>query len=551
MYREIGENMSLDSFINKLSGLISNKAQENNKKIANQMSNPFNTGLDASVFSGANLDDFKAKIAEGMNLSTSDSIFYESINSAGVEDMFKYFDKDNNGVIEEDEIKEASSIDGNDKSFSMSDLNFATTSMQYQKIYDDYEKLLAEFKAQEAQAAQNSAGTAQYSAPQSSGYSPNYVSNAANTVAQAQKEPDSKEQLDKIVNEELPKLREEREEIIQKAQEEIDKKNEELDEVLEENEKELGELGENYTKTQDEIEKCDEKIDEYNTKISDSQTNLQSYQGELANLEGEYGALQTDTKDEKVNSANKQRKSELEGQIKDLKEKISKEEETIKDYQEKIKEQETIKAQKQDELSAIQEKIAQKNPQIAEKLGKIQEEIKQIEEKKTQDVKEIDEEIKTKETQANELQKEIGTKAGKDASGPYANYNSEKGQALAKNALTVRGTTGWCLAGVNDSLAETDGFGQRLSFEGAYQAIDALQGKVAGYENLASQFEEVSVDRNELSSLPAGAIVVWDRDPNNQWGHISIALGDGRESSDHIATQMTQRNAQYHVFIPV
>lgn len=68
---------------------------------------------------------------------------------------------------------------------------------------------------------------------------------------------------------------------------------------------------------------------------------------------------------------------------------------------------------------------------------------------------------------------------------------------------------------------------------------------------MGEHFREVSVSRDELSSLPAGAIVVWEASPGHEHGHISIALGDGRESSDHITSQMTSRDANFHVFIPV
>lgn len=128
-------------------------------------------------------------------------------------------------------------------------------------------------------------------------------------------------------------------------------------------------------------------------------------------------------------------------------------------------------------------------------------------------------------------------------------YNAQKGQALASAARNVRGTTGWCLAGVNDQLEKV--FGQRLSYNGACDTVSALQGNVPEYQNLASNFKEVSVSRDELTSLPAGAIVVWEASSGHQYGHISIALGDGQESSDFIGSQMTAREANYHVFIPV
>lgn len=124
-------------------------------------------------------------------------------------------------------------------------------------------------------------------------------------------------------------------------------------------------------------------------------------------------------------------------------------------------------------------------------------------------------------------------------------YNSQAGQKIAQSALTVDGTTGWCLKGVNDSLQRI--YGKRLSYNSAYQAIPELQSG----SGMGAHFKEVSVSRDELTSLPPGAIVVWEPNNGNPHGHISIALGDGRESSDHITKQMTGRNANFHVFIPI
>ena len=41
------------------------------------------------------------------------------------------------------------------------------------------------------------------------------------------------------------------------------------------------------------------------------------------------------------------------------------------------------------------------------------------------------------------------------------------------------------------------------------------------------EFKEVNVSTEELSELPAGAIVVWGKTDVSPDGHISIALGDG------------------------
>lgn len=75
----------------------------------------------------------------------------------------------------------------------------------------------------------------------------------------------------------------------------------------------------------------------------------------------------------------------------------------------------------------------------------------------------------------------------------------------------------------------------------AYQAIDGLK--------KSPHFKEVDWDRK--STLPAGAVVVWEKG-NSPAGHISVADGQGNEISDFKGKQMTSHygGGKAHVFIP-
>jgi hypothetical protein len=91
--------------------------------------------------------------------------------------------------------------------------------------------------------------------------------------------------------------------------------------------------------------------------------------------------------------------------------------------------------------------------------------------------------------------------------------------------------------------------GVNLTGCSAYQAADQLARN--------PRFTEVRVSRQQLRSLPAGAVVVWDRDPSNhssgggkQHGHISISDGQGHEYSDKPRNQMTNYGPRYRVFVP-
>lgn len=134
------------------------------------------------------------------------------------------------------------------------------------------------------------------------------------------------------------------------------------------------------------------------------------------------------------------------------------------------------------------------------------------------------------------------------AAGNYGQYgyNEQRGADLANSALNVDGTTGWCYRGVINSLKKVGVTG--LTGGSAYMAADQLAKR--------SDFVEVpkgAVSKDELKNLPAGAVVVWGKGDteNTKHGHISISLGDGRESSDHITAQYQScGNGTYRIFLP-
>ncbi|MDO5437344.1 MAG: hypothetical protein Q4F80_04010 [bacterium] len=113
---------------------------------------------------------------------------------------------------------------------------------------------------------------------------------------------------------------------------------------------------------------------------------------------------------------------------------------------------------------------------------------------------------------------------------------------IAQSTAASQNTTGWCLRGVNDSLEKAYGF--RLSYNSAYQAIPALQAR-SDFTEVTNQYP----NSQSLTNLPAGAIVVWENSGSHPHGHISIALGNGQEASDHIQNQTTNYGTQYHVFV--
>ena len=123
------------------------------------------------------------------------------------------------------------------------------------------------------------------------------------------------------------------------------------------------------------------------------------------------------------------------------------------------------------------------------------------------------------------------------------------GAAMAKDAEkhAVSGPGGWCFKYVCEALARA-GVKGGVGGASAYMAADQLAKN--------PKFREVKVAPADLPKLPAGAIVVWDRNGSGagaagkQHGHISISLGDGREVSDVIRKQTTGMGSNVRVFLP-
>lgn len=98
-----------------------------------------------------------------------------------------------------------------------------------------------------------------------------------------------------------------------------------------------------------------------------------------------------------------------------------------------------------------------------------------------------------------------------------------------------------CYKYVADAL---DDSGIILHGGDAYMAADQLarHPKVREIKGLKSE---------QLTSLPKGAIVVWDRSSDHVSGHISISQGNGKETSDLVREQITDYGTTFRVFMPL
>lgn len=114
--------------------------------------------------------------------------------------------------------------------------------------------------------------------------------------------------------------------------------------------------------------------------------------------------------------------------------------------------------------------------------------------------------------------------------------------AAAAKAEATNGDSqgGWCYRDVGRALSK---IGINVSGASAYMAADQLAKN--------PKVKEIKVSQAELSKLPPGAIVVWDKGPGHEHGHISVAMGDGHEASDLMRNQITNYGTSFRVFMPI
>lgn len=122
-------------------------------------------------------------------------------------------------------------------------------------------------------------------------------------------------------------------------------------------------------------------------------------------------------------------------------------------------------------------------------------------------------------------------------------YNAFKGERLAKTALNhAVGWKGYCAAYVKSSI-QASNLGS-YKYGHAYQMPEILRNN--------PNFKEISPEGVDVSKLPAGCILVYDKGAqgyNKKYGHTEITTGDGRAVSDGITEHLYKKPS--NIFVPV
>lgn len=156
----------------------------------------------------------------------------------------------------------------------------------------------------------------------------------------------------------------------------------------------------------------------------------------------------------------------------------------------------------------------------------------------------------TRPGQPIELARATKNDAAADKTAGYSvDYGSpeaaQRGKNLATRANKIASahseSTGNCYKAVKRAISKEIA----LTGKSAYMAADQLA--------RSPKFREVTgLAPGDLRTLPPGAVVVWGKTKESPDGHVSIALGNGREASDYRGSQMTslRGHTNFRVFLP-
>ena len=536
---------------------------------------------------------------ENQQNSIGNDFVSDLLNNLFVDDTFKnIIDLDKNGELNEEEIYSfldaIKGFDGDDQNISLEDIlsaiktikdNLLSSDNQLENNLDENQEV---DDLQEAQSApSSSAASAPSGVSGSSGsFSPSAVSSSQQQGTQEKTLDNmSKEELNSELNSAQADLSDKQNTLsaildgsdsqIAKLQQNIDDSYDTYLEQLENVDEDLAEQVDNLKtdidSKEDEIDSKEQEISDQESTVSDSETAYNNAVATRETLESSLDALKSaDTSD-----MDSDKKAELDSKIAELQSKIQDAKQAEDDAktawdeaEDKLKqlndEKDSLQAdldELNEQMTALEEEITQKYPEIQQYLDAYNTAKDEYDSYKQEAISNAKADIQESQNYVNEVQTAINNFDNKETVKEYSNniYDEEEGQRLldtAKQMLAQYGSsTGYCATGVSRTFSMA--YGLSLSGNGCDWA--------ANMEGLVDQgmFIEATNDypnASDLSNLPAGAVVCWDKTTGYggggaQYGHVTISDGNGGEISDHYAqniyTNIGGSSDTYRIFLPV
>ena len=530
--------------------------------------------------------------------------FWGLIGESDPEKLFDKLDEDGDGKLSIEELNKFAEIDGDAENISITDLSAVID----QKVLlenanevlgntDETPEVNPADTTEQTQDTQQTNPTtpSSPSTPSSGGdYDPGNSHDSGDVTPTV---PDSDERTVEQINAEIKEQETSKTELKTKADGEISDEQQKIDDAVEksdlsddfkkEYESENKRLDEAISNKDKEIEEQNSVYQDYLAKADALKTAVSDISSQISELEGKMGSLDGE------DSADL--KAKYQTSIDNLnaeKEKLEEEEQTTREKADEAKEKtETLKGEKADlekEKDEILDTLGEKFKDEKDKVEKIKEDIKEYQDnikniraELEKNVATVDANIQKLKNEKAQLEQAPKTKEIINANKPFDRtptaingdiqsvnwedygYNPETGQKFADSAVNVESRLNAkgiaidhnCLGGVKDTFIDVTG---SSPFGNPGQGITEAAKCLDTMRNHEGYREITGLSANDLQYLPAGAVVVWTSSsggstPADKYGHISISLGDGRESSSKIRQQLTSvgQNGKPFVFIPI
>lgn len=532
------------------------------------------SGVDLkALLAAAEAADVDAEGATGQQKALNDILktFLE------LEDIQKAADSDGDGKLSEAEAKEfLASIMGNDgdaSTITMSDIDKAIEKMgiDLNEIANKAaEDVLEDKKAEEADSASPSSsggsvsggGVSGSSGPSSGISKQDTQKTTAETVEELEAQLADEESLKASVQELIQEKIQEQDDIISEAM------NEEnsgfTPEAKEEYDDEKAKIDGDIKTKDTEIEGQKSIIQENEATMSSTKEAIGSLEEQKSSLESQLGSISDDDEKAADKRADINSKiSNIQGEIDTKQGEYDRAEEAKKAAEDEKERLEGEKKTLETNRDRLMDEIIKKhkldvNPDVKKTIQDAQSEIQKIRSDGQEAITECDNNIqdfKTKIAQAKEAEKTQATiKENEFKQG--LGLTGEELVDVARQMLDRYGSSkGYCATGVSRTFQMAYG----LSLSGNGCDWDSNMDKLVEQ----GAFVEVTSDyktSDELSNLPAGAVVCWEASGNGstggaKYGHVTIADGKGGEISDHYAANIYKsiggRSDLYRVYLPV
>lgn len=532
------------------------------------------SGVDLkALLAAAEAADVDAEGATGQQKALNDILktFLE------IEDVQKAADSDGDGKLSEAEAKEfLASIMGNDgdaSTITMSDIDKAIEKMgiDLNEIANKAaEDVLEDKKAEEADSASpsssggsvSSGGVSGSSGPSSGISKQDTQKTTAETVEELEAQLADEESLKASVQELIQEKIQEQDDIISEAM------NEEnsgfTPEAKEEYDGEKAKIDGDIKTKDTEIEGQKSIIQENEATMSSTKEAIGSLEEQKSSLESQLGSISDDDEKAADKRADIESKiSNIQGEIDTKQGEYDRAEEAKKAAEDEKERLEGEKKTLETNRDRLMDEIIKKhkldvNPDVKKTIQDAQSEIQKIRSDGQEAITECDNNIqdfKTKIAQAKEAEKTQATiKENEFKQG--LGLTGEELVDVARQMLDRYGSSkGYCATGVSRTFQMAYG----LSLSGNGCDWDSNMDKLVEQ----GAFVEVTSDyktSDELSNLPAGAVVCWEASGNGstggaKYGHVTIADGKGGEISDHYAANIYKsiggRSDLYRVYLPV